>query len=235
VNTDLKRLDRAARAAVLVAALAPAALASGCAWRGANAPAGGDATQTQTPGASPSPAQTLQTANAEATPRARSPLPPPTGFVNDFANVIDDEAQASLEARLGRLKRRAKIEFAIVTVETTGGQDIFDYSLAVARGWGVGPPAGEEGGGLLLLLSVKDRKWRLQISRSLEGDLPDETRGDIGGGWTRPLRGGRYGEAFNVFVDDTVKRLAERRGFSTKDDELLSKASPKEKSKAAKK
>src|SRR5438270_13573502 len=74
------------------------------------------------------------------------PLPPPTGFVNDYAKVIDAQTKANLETTLKNLKDRAQIELAIVTVSSTGDQDIFDYSLAVARGWGIGAKEGESHG-----------------------------------------------------------------------------------------
>ena len=120
----------------------------------------------------------------------------------------------------------SKIEIAVVTVETTDGRSIDSESLALARGWGIGPPAGEEGGGVLLLLAVKDRKWRVQVTRSLEPELPDKAVGEIGDRMTPALREGRYGDAVLGCVDGLVKRLADRRGFSTMDDELLPRASP---------
>jgi uncharacterized membrane protein YgcG len=213
MRINVLRFDAAARAAVYVAAVSLVALAHGCTR---SAPAGGDSSarpQSQSTLAQPSPTRAARPATAQATPTVASPLPPPKGFVNDFADVIDDATEGRLEERLRRLKERAKIELAVATVGTTGGQTIYDYSLALARGWGLGPPAGEEGGGVLLLLASEDRQWRVQVSRSLEADLPDEVVGEIGAGMAPALRAGRYGEAIDRCVDGLVKRLAERRGF----------------------
>ena len=71
---------------------------------------------------------------------AKSPIPLPSPFtpIVDYAHVIDPETRKKLESIYVNLKERANIEFAVVTVDTTGDQDIFDYSLAVARGWGIG-------------------------------------------------------------------------------------------------
>jgi uncharacterized membrane protein YgcG len=69
----------------------------------------------------------------------QSPLPKPTGYVSDNANVIDAATKSQMEAMLDSLAHQSDpIEFAVVTVPTTGDTDIFDYSLAVARGWGIG-------------------------------------------------------------------------------------------------
>ena len=138
----------------------------------------------------------------------QSPLPRPDGFVNDFAKVIDDETQARLESKLTQLKDSSGVEFAVVTVETTGGRDIFDYSLDVACGWGVGPPAGGRGGGLLLLAAVKDRKWRVQVGRSLEADLPDDVVKGFGDRMAESFRRGEYGPGIEGCVEDHINRLA---------------------------
>ncbi len=228
MRVDVSRFDAAARAAVCAAAVSLALLAQGCA-RGAGGDSSAPPPQAQAMFAQPSPAQTARPASAQATPAAESPLPPPEGFVNDFAEVMDETTESLLEARLRGLRRLANIEIAVVTVETTGGRDIQDFSLAVAKGWGVGPPDGEEGGGLLLLLAVKDRRWRLQVSERLRGDLPDDAAAEIAGVMDAPLREGRYGEALNAYADRLIKRLGERRGF--KEDELILQALPEEKSK----
>ena len=152
-------------------------------------------------------------------PRAfsESPLPQPTGYgkyVTDTAEVIDPETEQRLLAILNNLKERADVEFAVVTVPTTGDRPIFDYSLSVARGWGIGSDQGEKSG-LLLLIAVNDRKYQVQVSRHLEGDLPDGLVGEIGRGTLRdPFRQGDYGRGVTNFVQTTVATLGQKRGFS---------------------
>jgi len=144
--------------------------------------------------------------------QAVSPLPPPTGYVNDFAGVIEPETKRRMEAILTALKQKADIEFAVVTVKTTGGQDIFDYSLAVARGWGIGSKGGDKNG-LLLLVAVDDRKYFTQVSDHLEGDLPDGLVGEIGRRMRDPFRRGDYSAGLMAAVQTIVSTLQEKRGF----------------------
>ncbi|HVG29266.1 MAG TPA: TPM domain-containing protein [Pyrinomonadaceae bacterium] len=139
-----------------------------------------------------------------------SPLPKPTGYVNDYARVIDARTKQGLEEKLEALKKSSGVEFAVVTVETTGGRDIFDYSIDVACGWGLGPAAGQRGGGVLLLVATKDRRWRVQVSRSLEADLPDAAVAEIGERMMPFFRRGEYGEGILRCVDDHIARLSER-------------------------
>lgn len=145
-----------------------------------------------------------------------APLPKPDGFykyVTDNANVIDAATKEKLATVLNRLKERADIEFAVVTVPTTGDKDIFDYSLSIARGWGIGSKEGEKNG-LLLLVAVNDRKWRVQVSRHLEGDMPDGLSGEIARQrLVPPFKQNDYGKGINDFVQATIATLAEKRGF----------------------
>lgn len=144
---------------------------------------------------------------------AQSPLPPPTGYVNDYANVIDAAAKQRMENILVNLKQRANIEFVVVIVKTTGDQSIYDYSLAVARGWGIGSKEDEQNG-LLLLIAIDDRKYQIQISRHLEGDLPDGYVGEVGRRMRDPFRAGNYSEGLMKAVETLIATLGEKRGFT---------------------
>jgi uncharacterized protein len=107
------------------------------------------------------------------------------------------------------LRERSGIEFAVLTVESTGGQQIFDYSLATANAWGIGSTDPTKKGGILLVLAVKDRQWRLQVSRSLESDLPDEVCKQLGDQSQELYRAGRYAEGITKYVNAIIKRLEE--------------------------
>lgn len=145
-----------------------------------------------------------------------APLPKPDGFykyVTDNANVIDAATKEKLATVLNRLKERADIEFAVVTVPTTGDSDIFDYSLSIARGWGIGSKEGEQNG-LLLVVAVNDRKWRAQVSRHLEGDMNDGLAGEIARQrLVPPFKQNDYSKGVSDFVQAIIATLAEKRGF----------------------
>jgi len=151
-------------------------------------------------------------ANAQAT---QSPLPQPTGHVNDYAGVIDGATKARLETMLANLDRQQQIQFAVVTIDTTGGQEIFDYSLAVARGWGIGAKDAQKPS-LLLLVAIKDRKYFTQVSRHLEGDLPDGLVGQIQREQLVPaFRAGQYSQGIADTVDAYITTVARKNGFNT--------------------
>jgi uncharacterized protein len=145
----------------------------------------------------------------------QSPLPQPQGYVNDFAGVIDGATKDRMETTLGNLDRQQQIQFAVVAVETTSGQDIFDYSRAVARGWGIGSKDTSKPS-LLLLVAIKDRKYFTQVSRHLEGDLPDGLVGQIEREQLVPgFRAEQYGKGLSDTVNAYITTVATKNGFST--------------------
>src|SRR5215813_3569080 len=146
---------------------------------------------------------------------SQSPLPQPTGYVNDYAGIIDRATKERLETTLTNLDHQQQIQFAVVTVDTTGGTNIFDYSLAVARGWGIGSKDTQKPS-LLLLVAIKDRKYFTQVSRHLEGDLPDGLVGQIQREYLVPaFRAGQYGQGLSDTINVYITELAGKRGFST--------------------
>ena len=146
-----------------------------------------------------------------------SPAPcsiPFTGsFVNDTAGVLSDDSKNQLEQKLDALKSAGRIDFAVVTLKTTGEQPIADYSLALARCWSIGDQ-NPDGSGMLMLLAVDDRKWHMQISRSMEKVLSNEEIQDAGSQMTPFLRERNYPEGVDKFVDATINTIAPRRKFS---------------------
>ncbi|HET9478102.1 MAG TPA: TPM domain-containing protein [Pyrinomonadaceae bacterium] len=153
-------------------------------------------------------------AQAQSTPQSPVPLPVPFTPIVDNANVIDAQTRERLESIFRNLKERGNIEYAVLTVPSTGEQDIFDFSLAVARGWGIGPKEGEKAG-FLLVVAINDRKYFTQISDHLEGDLPDGLVGQIQRERLVPaFRQGNYSKGIYDTVQAYVATLAQNRGFS---------------------
>ena len=158
----------------------------------------------------------LFAAGSAAAQSAKSPVPLPVPFtpIVDNANVIDPETKTKLEKIYTNLKERGDIEYSVVTVPTTGGQDIFDFSLAIARGWGIGSKEGDKAG-FLLVVAVNDRKYFTQISDHLEGDLPDGVVGQLQRERLVPeFRKSNYSKGIYDTIQAYVATLATKRGFS---------------------
>jgi uncharacterized protein len=140
------------------------------------------------------------------------PLPSPFNPIVDNAHVIDAETRTKLEAIYLNLKERTDVEFAVATIDTTGGRDIFEYSLDVYRGWGIGSKTND---GFLLLVAIQDRKYYTQVGNHLEGDLNDGVVGEIQRTYLVPqFKKGNYNQGIYDTVQAYAATLAEKRGFT---------------------
>jgi len=138
-----------------------------------------------------------------------SPLPAPTGFVNDYAGVIDTATKQQLETKLKNLKDTTSpsVEIAVAVVKTTGGREIFDYSLAVARGWKIGSKA-DDNPSALLLIAIDDRKYFTQVSKDLEDELPDGVVGSLQRQYLVPeFKKGNYGKGISDTIDAYIATI----------------------------
>lgn len=153
-------------------------------------------------------------AEAQIKPKPPVPLPTPFTPIVDYANVIDAGTRQRLETIYLNLKDRGGVVYSVLTVQTTGGQEIFDYSLAVARGWGIGPKDAETPS-FLLVVAIQDRKAFVQVSQHLEADLPDGLVGRIQRERLVPaFRQGDYSKGIYDTVQAYVATIAAKRGFS---------------------
>lgn len=147
--------------------------------------------------------QQTQTSAAPFNTPSPSAYPTPDGSINDFAKVFDESGRQKLELAVAELKRDLDVEFGVATIETTNGVPIFDYSLALAREW---KPGGQSGRGMLLVLAIKDHNWRLQVSKALEKELPDDLCKQLGDQSVELYKAGKYAEG----VEKYIKAIAEQ-------------------------
>lgn len=156
---------------------------------------------------------TAQTPTPEPWSSNKSPLPPPTGPVMDYAGVIDPATKTDIEKKIiaYRDKSTPKTELAVAVVKTTGERPIFDYSLAVARGWGIGSKESDNPGALLFI-AIEDRKYFTQISKDLEDELPDGIAGSLQRQYLVPaFKAGNYGKGISDTIDAYIKQIEARR------------------------
>ncbi len=142
----------------------------------------------------------------------RSPLPPPTAPVNDYAGVLSASAKQDLNRKLNDFKAKTNpsVELAVVIVRSTGGRPIEEYSLAVARGWKIGSKF-DDNPGALLFLATDDRKYYTQVSRDLEDELPDGVVGQLQRQYLVPsLRQGNYDKAIGDTIDAYIRTIENR-------------------------
>ena len=146
--------------------------------------------------------------------RAQSQLSSRKGYINDFASVIDPKTRERLETTLDNLKKRSRIDFCIVTVDSTGDKEIFDFSQQLARDWKIATK-NSQSKSLLLVVSVASKSSFTQFSRSVQSDLPEGVLGEMSQHMRDQLGGDQFSQAIDEGVQLFVNSLSQKLGFST--------------------
>lgn len=117
----------------------------------------------------------------------------PQGYVSDFANVLDPQSRAQLEAYCGQVEQTTGAQMAIVTLKSLDNEPIEDVTNTLFRQWGVGKKGKDEG--IMFLLAIQDHRDRIEVGYGLEPILPDGFDGSILRAIQPLLRQGAYGQA----------------------------------------
>ncbi|MDE1970178.1 MAG: TPM domain-containing protein [Patescibacteria group bacterium] len=126
----------------------------------------------------------------------------PTGYVNDFANVLSLQTKGKLESDLLNYKKTTTNEVVVVTVDSLDGQDIADFANHLARKWGIGTK--EKNNGVLILVVKDTGKRRIEVGRGLEGVLPDATAKSILLETRPQFKNRQYDEGVSLLVEKVV-------------------------------
>jgi len=106
-----------------------------------------------------------------ASAHAQLAVPALTGHVIDLSATLSPEQQRSLDARLSQFERERGAQVVVLLVATTQPEDIAAYANRVANDWKIGRR--DVGDGLLLVAAMQDRTLRIEVSKTLEGAIPD--------------------------------------------------------------
>src|SRR6266702_1668053 len=118
-------------------------------------------------------------------------LPAPTGYVNDFAGVLSPSTKLNLENLCTQVDRQAHAQIAVVTIKTLDNdQPIDEFATALEEKWKVGAKGTDRG--VLMLVVMNPRKYRIEVGYGLEGILNDAKVGDIGRMMVPSLSQGDY-------------------------------------------
>lgn len=134
----------------------------------------------------------------------------PTGYVNDFAGTLDARSKQALEEYAANLERLTGAQMAIVLVPSLEGDPIEDAANRLYREWGIGQKGKNEG--ILLLLSIGDRKSRAEVGYGLEPVITDGQAGGILRSIAPILRQGNYGGGLMAAAQTIGQQIAREKG-----------------------
>jgi len=108
----------------------------------------------------------------------KADLPMPRHYVEDYANVINDSDEHSLNGILQELEQKTGAQYIILTVKTTEGVPIQQFSIELTDKWKLGQKGKDNG--MLFVLAAADRKYWFNTGYGLEGFITDQYCGQVG-------------------------------------------------------
>jgi uncharacterized protein len=136
----------------------------------------------------------------------------PQGYVSDFAGVVDAPTRAAIEDYAGRLQQATGAQLAFVVLPSLQGEPVEDVANDIFHAWGVGQK--NEDNGAMVLLSVGDRKSRLEVGGGLGEAVPDSMAGLLLDDMRPALREGNYGAALLAAAQRLGDTIARSKGVA---------------------
>lgn len=147
---------------------------------------------------------TINSVNAEV----KYPKATQLKYVNDYAKVLDSNSTQYILSVGKELEAKTGAEATVVVIDSLEGVPIETYATGIFREWGIGQKG--KNNGLLILLSVKEREWRVEVGTGLEGAVTDIYSSRVMNDYAVPkFKQSQYGEglraAYSALSDNIAK------------------------------
>lgn len=100
--------------------------------------------------------------------------PKPQNFVSDLAEVLNPDEESELNNQLDLIEKETSAEIAVLTITDLEKYDysvIEDFSFDTFNSWGIGKK--DVDNGILIVVSINDRKFRIETGSGSEGAVVD--------------------------------------------------------------
>ncbi len=129
-------------------------------------------------------------------------------YVNDFANLIDQETEARIESLLIEVKNQRGVEMTVVTIDSRNDYGTFDaiepFATGLFNSWGIGNPKRNDG--ILILIAQQDRDMRIELGAGYPPAFDDTVQTVIESYFLPWFRQGDYASGIEAGVRETIKR-----------------------------
>jgi uncharacterized protein len=98
-------------------------------------------------------------------------VPKLSGWVSDTAKVLTEADRERLTKMLSDYHEETHHQIVLLTIATLGGERIEAFSLRTATAWGLGYKNIDNG--ILVALSMKERKMRIELGKGMERFISD--------------------------------------------------------------
>jgi uncharacterized protein len=101
----------------------------------------------------------------------RQSYPALSSHVVDQAGLLAPTQEAALNQQLIKLEARTKHQMVVATVPSLEGKPVAEYSICLARHWGIGRK--DMNDGVMLLVAPNEQRVRIEVGYGLEKALSD--------------------------------------------------------------
>ena len=151
-------------------------------------------------------------------------FPELSGRVVDTANLLSTSQKEILTATLKAQEEETSNQIVVVTLNSLDGYEIAEYSYQLGRHWQIGQK--DKNNGVLLVISLNDRKLRIEVGYGLEGALTDKISHEIIEYTLKPkFRQNQYFEGIQKSVDQIILAI---KGEYIQDEKVENNSSPSE-------
>jgi len=150
----------------------------------------------------------------------------PQRYVVDLAGIVNDATENRLNGYLQELEQKTTAQLVVLTILSLEGESIEDFSITIAHNkWKLGQKGKDNG--VLFLVSMKDRKYRIEVGYGLEGVLPDSLVGSIGRDVLVPyFRKGDYSDGIFATTLALANKIAADAGVKIEGMPLINYRTP---------
>jgi len=123
----------------------------------------------------------------------------PLDYLEDYADLLTDDEEETLQQRIQELKVELKLDIVIVTTYGTGGKGVQEYAddFYDQNGYGYGA----NHSGILLLVDMESREWYMSTCGDAIYIFTDFGLSVLGEGLVSWLSYGEYYQGFDLWLD----------------------------------
>lgn len=131
----------------------------------------------------------------------------PTGWVNDYSQVLTDTQVQQLNTTIGAFEAATTHEITVAIVPTIGDEVIDDFAAELFQKWEVGKKGKDDG--VLIVIVTDDRLVHIDVGTGIALLVSDEWTADLIQRTLVPaLKLGNYYEGIRKAVDKLILRMS---------------------------
>lgn len=149
--------------------------------------------------------------------KPKIPAPTELKYVNDYSNTLSQSSKEFIVSLGKEVEAKTGAQAVVVVLDSLEGYDIESYAYELFRQWGIG--SSKENNGLLILIAMKDRRWKVEVGIGLEGAITDISSSRVMEEYAVPyFKEDNYNEGIKLAYSAYADSIAKEYGVSLEEN-----------------